>query len=62
MSKVRIIRVLEYTFEDQEAADLHIGLLKVPLNGHVEFGPHSDPAVIIRSSGNINLAPIDVPD
>lgn len=63
MSKVRVIRVLEYTFCNQETADQHLGIFYVPLNGHREIGPHSDPAIIIRSSGVIDLSGTElVPD
>lgn len=48
---IRVIRVLEYQFNDNETAEEHIGRMQVPLNG-VFFTTN----MRVRSSGSVELA------
>jgi hypothetical protein len=52
---IRIIRVLEYTFENQEDADEHISRMYVPLNGHIKIR-RRDHGMTMRSSCIIDLS------
>lgn len=48
-TRVRLLRILEYTFRDQEAMDNHLGMMTVPLQGtYTPAG--STPHVKIRST------------
>lgn len=48
-TRVRLLRILEYTFRDQEAMDTHLGMMTVPLQG--TYSPAgTDPHVKIRST------------
>jgi hypothetical protein len=52
---IRIIRVLEYTFENQEYADEHISKMYIPLSGQKTLGVDKH-RMTIKSSGIIDLS------